>query len=75
MAIRHCSSSALPINGFYERLDKVSAIHVVKIEEVKSEKWSIAACPYLQGVSGCVSAKLQGIYARSKLQEPYDKTC
>lgn len=39
MAIIHCSSSALPINSFYERLDKVSAINVVKMEKVKSEKW------------------------------------
>lgn len=38
MAIISFSSSTLLINSFYESLDKVSAINVVKKEKVKSEK-------------------------------------
>lgn len=38
MVIIDFSSSALLANGFYENLDKVSAINVVKKEKVKSEK-------------------------------------
>jgi len=39
MAIIPCSSSVLSMDSFYERSDKVSAINVVKMEKVKSEKW------------------------------------